>query len=88
MNDLISRQELLHQIEICRTFFDSNYRTDTISKSEIIAMVKKLPSIRTDADEWCPGCKEYDQQKHCCSRFNKVIRRTLAELEPKTGERN
>ena len=27
--------------------------------------------------EWCTGCKEYDHEKHCCPRFNKVIRTTL-----------
>lgn len=27
--------------------------------------------------EWCTGCKEYDHEKHCCPRWNKVIRDTL-----------
>ena len=27
--------------------------------------------------EWCTDCKEYDHEKHCCPRFNKVIRHTL-----------
>lgn len=25
-------------------------------------------------DEWCTDCKEYDTEKKCCPRFNKVIR--------------
>ena len=25
-------------------------------------------------DEWCDDCKEYDTEKKCCPRFNKVIR--------------
>lgn len=25
-------------------------------------------------DEWCETCKEYDREKHCCPRFNHVIR--------------
>lgn len=30
-------------------------------------------------NEWCTGCKEYDTEKHCCPRFNQVIRRTMNE---------
>lgn len=29
--------------------------------------------------EWCKDCKEYDTEKHCCPRFNQVIRRTMSE---------
>lgn len=32
-------------------------------------------------DEWCDQCNEYDQQKHCCPRFNHVIRNTVDELK-------
>ena len=32
-------------------------------------------------NEWCHDCKEYDQEKHCCPRFNRVIRETLAEVQ-------
>ena len=37
--------------------------------------------------KWCTDCKEYDQEKHCCHRYSKVIRDTVAEIgqEPKTG---
>ena len=33
-------------------------------------------------DEWCTGCKEYDHERHCCPRFNRVIRTTLDEVTP------
>ena len=29
--------------------------------------------------EWCDGCKEYDQEKHCCHRYSKVIRQRMVE---------
>ena len=29
------------------------------------------------SEEWCTDCREYDNKKHCCPRFNKVIRNTL-----------
>ena len=31
--------------------------------------------------EWCHDCKEYDQEEHCCHRWNKVIRKTVEELK-------
>jgi hypothetical protein len=37
-------------------------------------------------DEWCRTCSEYDQDKHCCSRYNKVIRNAVEEMkQPKVG---
>lgn len=33
-------------------------------------------------DEWCTDCKEYDTDRHCCPRWNKVIRQTLADAQP------
>lgn len=34
-------------------------------------------------DEWCTDCKEYDQERHCCPRWNRVIRETLKDAQPK-----
>ena len=31
--------------------------------------------------EWCHDCKEYDQEKHCCHRWTKVIRQTVEEVK-------
>ena len=48
----------------------------------IIGMLKEAPAV-TAADlginEWCTDCKEYDQEKHCCHRFGRVIRQTQEE---------
>lgn len=32
-------------------------------------------------DEWCHDCKEYNQENHCCPRFNKVIRTAIKEMK-------
>ena len=32
-------------------------------------------------DEWCTDCTEYDQERHCCPRFNRVIRETVDEVK-------
>ena len=37
-------------------------------------------------DEWCHNCKEYDQQKHYCPRFCRVIRETVEELKSEQPE--
>lgn len=31
--------------------------------------------------EWCTDCKEYDHEKHCCPRFNRVIKDTVDEVK-------
>ena len=40
------------------------------------------PSAQPDLDEWCTTCKEYDQERHCCPRWNRVIKETLMEAQP------
>ena len=42
----------------------------------------KLPSAQPDLDEWCNTCREYDTERHCCPRFNRVIREALKEAQP------
>lgn len=50
--------------------------------SELYDMVSMLPSVQPPYkyDEWCTDCKEYDQTKHCCPRWNRVIRSTLEDI--------
>jgi hypothetical protein len=38
----------------------------------------------TQSFKWCTDCKEYDQEKHCCHRWSKVIRDTVAEIRQET----
>ena len=37
--------------------------------------------VRHYLSEWCTDCKEYDKEKHCCPRFNRVIEETVAEMK-------
>lgn len=40
--------------------------------------------------EFCDGenpCKEYDQEKHCCHRWTKVIRQTVDEMKAESGRK-
>ena len=75
MTDLISRQAA---IDAVRSYYDEEYAlTDSIEE-----LIEKLPSAGPSLDEWCTDCKEYDQEKHNCPRFNRVIRKALTEAEP------
>lgn len=31
--------------------------------------------------KWCETCKEYDQEKHCCHRWSRIIRDTVEEMK-------
>ena len=76
MDDLISRQNLLSNLRR----FAPEYFNALVND-----LILKEPSAERDYkfDEWCTDCKEYDQEKHCCPRFNHVIRTTLQEVQKK-----
>lgn len=79
MTDLIKREDAIKVVE-------SFLGTDLIADK-----IKFIPTAEpNESFEWCHDCKEYDQEKHCCHRWTKVIRKTIAEIEeeykPKRGE--
>lgn len=52
----------------------------------IVGALEDLPEILPEEEfEWCRGCKEYDQEDHCCHRWTKVIRDTVEELKKERG---
>ena len=48
---------------------------------QALSEIKDMLEMDYSMDEWCSSCKEYDSEKHCCPRFNKVIRATVQEME-------
>ena len=54
---------------------------------EILADEEKVPSAQPDLDEWCNTCREYDSEKHCCPRFNRVIRGAVEEVKAQPEQR-
>ena len=46
--------------------------------SEVIT--GELSSAQPELNEWCHDCKEYDKEHHCCPRWNRVIKTTLADV--------
>ena len=58
--------------------FPVGYRFDAEPFDMAIAALEQQEKA---FDEWCLGCKEYDQEHHCCHRFTKVIRQTVEECK-------
>lgn len=78
-SDLISRQAAIDAMEESKTLFHD--RKVIIGKMQDI--VNNLPSVQEreeKTNEWCHDCKEYDQERHCCPRWNRVIRNTVKEI--------
>lgn len=42
---------------------------------------QNVPNDELISRKWCTDCKEYDQERHCCPRWNRVIRNTVEELK-------
>lgn len=68
MSDLISRQDALDAVNDCGI---------------CIQRILDIPSAEPEPEEfeWCHDCKEYDQEKHCCHRWTKVIRQTVEDMK-------
>ena len=76
MDELISRQQAIDAL----TEY-GNGRAVFISVGEAVIRIEQLPPAESESFEWCTDCKEYDQEAHCCHRWNKVIKNTLVEVE-------
>ena len=71
--DLIRREDAIDAI-------DDAIDADSPQWAILRTKIGFLPSADRPTDEWCTDCKEYDHEKHCCPRFNRVIRTTLNEV--------
>lgn len=49
--------------------------------------MRQVTSQEPTSYQWCTDCKEYDQEKHCCHRWSKVIRDTVEEMKQEYIER-
>ena len=87
MSDLISRQAVLDKFKsLCDVCGDGEKYNGVMcrccSLDDGICIVEDMPSAEPLEDfEWCHDCKEYDQEKHCCHRWTKVIRKTVEEMQ-------
>ena len=82
MNDLQAAIDHFRLI-IDATNTDSRYNIGFVDGLEFcINHLSTMPSTQPPLDEWCTDCKEYDKEKHCCPRWNRVIRETLKDAQP------
>ena len=84
--DLINRTKLKSELSEWKDALEQIFGGE-YSGVEIVNMaIRKVddqPSAEQEyrLDEFCEDCKEYDHDKHCCPRFNRVIRQTLNEAQ-------
>lgn len=97
MSDLISRAEAVDALSLGKEILSRALDDiDVVSTDRekyswgleliesIIKDIEDLPSTQPEPhyDEWCDDCKEYDKERHCCPRWNRVIRQTLKDAQP------
>jgi len=89
-NDMISREaaiDTLKGLEFCHYMEFGEYIGEDTREVRLIRAEKaqdalrNLPSVQRDTDEWCHDCSEYDHDRHCCPRWNRVIRETLKDAQ-------
>ena len=56
--------------------------------NEILDLAIKALEQEPQTFKWCTDCKEYDQEKHCCYRWSKVIRDAVEEMKQEYIERD
>ena len=86
MSDLVRREDVENTIQrlcdLCGEYERHNgVMCGACNLDNFIRVLDDIPSAKPDMDEWCTECKEYDKEKHCCPRWNKVIRKTVEEVK-------
>ena len=66
-------------IELLDEITTQGRETDEAINMAIQALKERYEQEQTF--EWCHDCKEYDQEAHCCHRWSKVIRTTIADIK-------
>jgi hypothetical protein len=78
----MTREQAIKELKIIREDYWDEYN----DPMPALDMAIKALEPCYNPDEWCHDCSEYDQDKHCCPRYNKVIRNAVEEIkQPKTG---
>ena len=64
----------------CDLCSDKGFCGDICPDVEAFRLIETAEPER-NLDEWCTGCKEYDTERKCCPRWNRVIRQTIEEAK-------
>lgn len=62
--------------KLCEHFYTDDDFNEAlkVAESTLETVIKHKETF-----EWCHDCKEYDQENHCCHRWNKCIRETISD---------
>ena len=91
----MTREEAIEHLDTIGQYYSQDHsdpydECERLTKDELDAIYLAIKALEQEPcynpDEWCHDCKEYDHDKHCCPRFNRVIRNTVEEIkQAKTG---
>lgn len=84
LKDAIKKQEYENlKIDGCLTVAEVIYAVISELDGTSLDGYKNAPTIKPERnyDEWCLDCKEYDHDRHCCPRFNRVIGSVMDEIK-------
>ena len=68
-------------LEVLQNNFDCGNTYGYKVADEIIGLLPSVTPQEPQTFKWCTDCREYDQEKHCCHRWSKVIRDTVEEMK-------
>ena len=88
----MTREEAINELEILKENYwdDDGYGHETKQYDDtMLALDMAIKALEQEPQtfKWCTDCREYDQEKHCCHRWSKVIRNTVDEMEQEYIER-
>ncbi len=80
------REEAIQELEVLKENYwdDDGYGHETKQYDDtMLALDMAIKALEQEPQtfKWCTNCKEYDQEKHCCHRWSKVIRNTVEEMK-------
>ena len=84
MNDLISRQAAIEALGEEPEVWTGNdeYALGLNTQWHCdVNTLNALPSAQPETDGFCADSKEYDQERHFCPRFDRVIKTTIDEMK-------
>ncbi len=78
----MTREEIINEIKCLLSELDNGEdAVSYLTQNDVKWLNENIKALEQESQsfEWCDTCKEYDQEKHCCHRWSKVIRDTIEE---------
>lgn len=82
MQDLIDRQAAIDALEkLSANYTGVGKREWHPHVRECQYEIQHMPSAQPETDSFCTDCKEYDSERNFCPRFDRVIKKTVEEMQ-------